>query len=134
MTPDLHWTAGGYVWPVDQTLEFFVDDVARGPFPNSANPLRSHSQSPAYARGTTARGSYGGNPVTGAIQAQGDNVEGLLPRVKSSGALSFAEANMTLLTDFNNPNPIIGKERVYFVSNGELTKLVVNVLLVVFIP
>ena len=139
LAPDLHWTAGGFVWPVDRTLEFFVDDVQQGggggPAPNP-HKMRSPSPNPGFGRLPQTRGGgYGGNPISGAGPS-GYEVDGngLGPRVRASGALSFPEANITLLTDHNNLNPALGKERVEFVSNGELTKLVVNVLLVVFIP
>lgn len=134
LAPDLHWTAGGFVWPVDRTLEFFVDDVQQGaPVANPLN-MRSASPNPGFGRLPQTRGGgYGGNPISGG-SGPGYEDSGLGPRVRASGALSFVEANITLLTDHNNPNPPMGKERVEFVSNGELTKLVVNVLLVVFIP
>jgi len=97
--------------------------------------MRSPSPNPGFGRVPQSRGGYGANPISGGgLGYEGDQGDGLGPRVRASGALSFAEANITLLTDQNNPNPVIGKERVDFVSNGELTKLVVNVLLVVFIP
>jgi len=156
LAPELHWTAGGFIWPVDHTLEYFVDDAPNGPS-NLVNPLknmnmRSPSPNPygnkmpyggpnAPNRGDlgnpAARGAfgntYGGNPITRGGQGYDDDVDTLRPRVQASGAVSLQEANITLLTDYNNTNPLIGKERVDFVSNGELTKLVVNVLLVVFI-
>lgn len=131
LAPDLHWTAGGFVWPVDHTLELFVDDISRGR--SNINPIggmRSPSPNPGFGRLPQSRGGY---PSSGGF-GQEDNGNELGPRVRASGAVSFTEANITLLTDQNNPNPVIGKERVEFVSNGELTKLVVNVLLVVFIP
>jgi hypothetical protein len=132
LAPDLHWTAGGYIWPVDHTLEFFVDDVRQGgPAANPIN-MRSPSPNPGFGRVPQTRGGYGANP-TGGPGYEGEG-GGLEPRVRASGALSFAEANISLLTDQNNPNPVIGKERVDFVSHGELTKLVVNVLLVIYIP
>jgi hypothetical protein len=42
--------------------------------------------------------------------------------------------NISILMDWNTPNPEIGKERVYFILGGELEKLVVNVLMVVYVP
>lgn len=101
--------------------------------------MRSPSPNPGFGRLPPSRGGgYGGNPIGGQDPGlYGGDGDSLGPRVRASGALSFAEANITLLTDQNNnPNnpPVIGKERVEFVSNGELTKLVVNTLLVVFIP
>ena len=67
--------------------------------------------------------------------ATGDElVENLRSRAEDSGAIPLAEADISILTDWNSPNPEIGKERVYFVSGGELEKLVVNVLMVVYVP
>jgi len=137
LVPDLHWTAGGFVWPVDHTLELFVDDVAQGRSAPNINPIggmRSPSPNPGFGRLPQSRGGYGGNPISSGGGLGYEDGNALGPRVRASGAVSFTEANITLLTDQNNPNPAIGKERVEFVSNGELTKLVVNVLLVVFIP
>jgi len=98
----------------------------------SPNPYGNRPLNPG--RGDGAFGNvYGGNPISGGGQNYNDDADTLGPRVQASGALSLPDANITLLTDMNNPNPSIGKQRVDFVSNGELTKLVVNVLLVVFI-
>jgi len=53
-------------------------------------------------------------------------------RIEESGAIPLSEAEIFILSDWL-PGPI-AKERVYFVSNGELEKLIVNVLLVIFVP
>ena len=67
--------------------------------------------------------------------ATGDElVENLRLRAEDSGAIPLAEADISILTEWNTPNMDIGKERVYFVSGGELEKLVVNVLMVVYVP
>ena len=67
--------------------------------------------------------------------ATGDElVENLRLRAEDSGAIPLAEADISILTEWNTPNTDIGKERVYFVSGGELEKLVVNVLMVVYVP
>ena len=74
--------------------------------------------------------TYPGDPHYGA------DIEGeaIRARVQASGAVPLQDANITLLTDPRNPTPSVGRERVYFVSNGELEKLVVNALIVVYIP
>ena len=108
LQPELHWTAGGFIWPADRTLEDFGDDIG-------ANPL-THPSAVVI----------GNNPVD-AIRA----------RVEASGAVSLLQANVTVLSDWsNNLNvaPVKGEQRVYFVSNGELEKLVLNVLLVIYVP
>ena len=79
-------------------------------------------------------------PIRGPFSTSGGTgdelVENLRSRAEDSGAVPLAEADISILTDWNTPNPEIGKERVYFVSGGELEKfrLVVNVLMVVYIP
>ncbi|KAJ3514418.1 hypothetical protein NLJ89_g2387 [Agrocybe chaxingu] len=138
LAPELHWTAGGYVWPQDHTLEFFGDDIAHRP-PNprgSPNINRSPFGGPRGGANIPpvrgAFGAYGGNPTS--PYHNEEETDTLRARVEGSGAVSLEAANITLLTDFNNPAPTVGRERVYFVSNGELEKLVVNILLVVYIP
>lgn len=75
-----------------------------------------------------AFGTYPGDPHYGAAD------DAIRARVQASGAVSLQDANITLLRDARNPTPSVGRERVYFVSNGELEKLVVNALIVVYIP
>ena len=77
-----------------------------------------------------AFGAYPGDPHYGAADEGG----AIRARVQASGAVSLQDANITLLRDARNPTPSVGRERVYFVSNGELEKLVVNALIVVYIP
>ena len=62
--------------------------------------------------------------------------DGIRSRVEASGAVSLQKANITVLTDWSNLNvpPVKGEQRVYFVSNGELEKLVLNVLVVIYVP
>ncbi|KAF8153339.1 hypothetical protein B0H34DRAFT_663392 [Crassisporium funariophilum] len=138
LSPELHWTAGGYVWPMDRTLEFFGEDIA------SPNPLKSGA---AVGRTpfTSLNGPRGAGivpPVRGAFGTYGGpaepnyhegEVDAIRTRVEASGAVALADANITILQDFNNLAPVVGRERVYFVSNGELEKLVVNVIVVVYI-
>ena len=99
LSPELHWTAGGYIWPADRTLEDFGDDI-----PNS-------------------------NPI-------GQEFDAIRSRVEASGAVSLLKANITVLSDWSTLNvaPVKGEQRVYFVSNGELEKLVLNVLVVIYVP
>ena len=101
LSPELHWTAGGYVWPAERTLEDFGDDIA-------ANYNNHNNQ----------------------------EFDAIRSRVEASGAVSLQKANITVLSDWSNLNvpPVKGEQRVYFVSNGELEKLVLNVLVVIYVP
>ncbi|PPQ79023.1 hypothetical protein CVT25_002332 [Psilocybe cyanescens] len=111
--PQLHWTAGGFMWTLDYTLESFGDDIN-----TNTNPNKSLLASP----GRTVP------PVAGA------NTDGLRIKVQKSGGVTLAEANITLLTNARNPAPGASCEHFYFISNSELEKLIVNALLVIYIP
>jgi hypothetical protein len=103
LSPELHWTAGGYIWPADRTLEDFGgDDIA------AANSNLNKNQ----------------------------EFDAIRSRVEASGGVSLLKANITVLSDWSTLNvaPVKGEQRVYFVSNGELEKLVLNVLVVIYVP
>ena|ERR1700676_2979159 len=112
-------TLGGYIWPMDRTVEV-----------GSENP---------DANGGVI--TFGGSRMTmpaarGAINAYGEPEEefdDLRARVEDSGAVLLADADITILSDWQAAVPV-SKERVPFVSNGQLEKLVVNVLLVTYVP
>jgi len=55
----------------------------------------------------------------------------LRARVEDSGAVPLSEAEVSV---FSESAPVAGRERVYFVSQGELEKLVINILIVIFVP
>ena len=63
----------------------------------------------------------------------GEEFDSLRARVEDSGAVPLTEADITILSDWHEQEPV-SKQRVPFVSNGELEKLVVNVLLVTYVP
>jgi hypothetical protein len=122
LTPELHWTAGGYIWPVDRTVEcgpenLDVDTMIRPPFGVLSGP-----------RQPALRGSF--SMYTGEEVEEADK---LRYRVEDSGAVLLAEADINILMDWNAPGPV-GKERVPLVTGGALEKLVVNVLLLVYVP
>lgn len=108
LSPELHWTAGGYIWPADRTLEDFGDDIAGNNNNNNNNPNPYNSQ----------------------------DFDAIRSRVEASGAVTLLKANITVLSDWSNLNvpPVKGEQRVYFVSNGELEKLVLNALVVIYVP
>ncbi|KAK0184525.1 hypothetical protein F5146DRAFT_241402 [Armillaria mellea] len=116
LTPELYWTAGGYIWPIDHVVESLSEEIS--------SPVLDASR-----RGTPA--------LRGAFSTYGDpelheQVDNLRHRIASSGAIPLLDAEITILTDGNVH--VVGKERVPFVSNGQLDKLVVNTLIVVFVP
>lgn len=134
IAPELHWTAGGYIWPIDRTVDFVSEDIAGAQLKNmlpGRMPLGVLNGNAARSVIPPVRG-----PFINVTYSDADEVEviNLRSRVEDSGAIPLTEADITILTDWNAPSPVAGKERVYFVSGGELEKLVVNVLLVVFVP
>jgi len=117
LAPELHWTAGGYIWPIDRTVEVGSDAAD-----NSA--------------ALTFGGARRGLPAVRGPFVYGDSeeeeVDNLRSRVENSGAFPLAEADITILSDWQGTGPV-SKERVPFVTNGELEKLVVNVLMVTYV-
>lgn len=78
-------------------------------------------------------GGYGASPYMDA----NDHTINLQHRVEQSGAMPLAEADIVLLADKDMSGSMSGtisKERVPLVSKGILDKLVVNILLVVYVP
>ncbi|PFH48326.1 hypothetical protein AMATHDRAFT_65747 [Amanita thiersii Skay4041] len=120
LSPELQYTAGGYIWPVDRMVELYGDDIQSKPaFPGSmpfSVAHRPHNQPPM-------RGAFS---VYG--DADDEEVANLRARVEESGAIPLSEAEVSVLGE------TAGRERVYFVSQGELEKLVVHVLLIVYVP
>ncbi|KAH9829229.1 uncharacterized protein C8Q71DRAFT_718553 [Rhodofomes roseus] len=124
LAPELRWTAGGYIWPVDQIVEF-ASDVAD-------SPSASHVRMPiSVVNGGRApiRGPFG----SGASEPGSDEEDDLRTRVEKSGAIPISETDIMLLNDVSVVGAI-SKERVPFVQAGEMEKLVVNILMVVFVP
>lgn len=123
LAPELRWTAGGYVWPLDRAVE-------------CSNDLDHH--------GRTMPVSYGSPPVQGLFSNHSPRIEwdpldaqerkNLRWRVEHSGAIPLEEADiMEILLEMTSPGTLITKERVPFIMGGQLEKLVVNVLLVVYV-
>ncbi|KDQ56563.1 hypothetical protein JAAARDRAFT_58859 [Jaapia argillacea MUCL 33604] len=122
LVPELRWYAGGYIWPLDRTVECVHElDTSEARMPITV--LNGPRGTPAV-RG--AFGNYG--------DAEESEVDDLRCRVEDSGAVPLADTDIIILTDFNSSPGPVGRERVPFVSNGTLEKLIVNVLLVVYVP
>lgn len=118
LAPELRWTAGGYVWSVDQTVDISSDD--------GSGPITTRTSRPGVP------------PVRGTFSTQGDyddnETDDLRAKVERSGGIPLAEAEIDVLNDPVYPGPI-SKERVPFVSaSGDIERLVVNVLVVVYVP
>ena len=126
LSPELLWTAGGYVWRVDQT----VDLTASG----QSSPM---SMSPCMHARTTLRQSPSptmrGSSMSDSGESSSSDSNDLRARVMRSGALPLTGAGITLMTD---PSSLgcVSKARVPFVRDGEVEKLVVNILMSVFVP
>ncbi|KIY47461.1 hypothetical protein FISHEDRAFT_45220 [Fistulina hepatica ATCC 64428] len=127
LSPELRWTAGGYIWPVDATVSF----CSAGHKTTSSADLQAGLSRMSLSTPISA--------VLDALGAQEDTSAAagfvsLRSKVEASGAIPLSETDITILTDGNEIAPMIGKERVPFASGGELEKLVVNALIVAFIP
>jgi len=120
LAPTLQWTAGGYIWPVDRPVDMSVEPPAP---PRAASP--------------PVRGMFGFSAPPAPAPPPPDEAEVLRLRVESGGGSPLSQADIMVLADWDPTGQgsmsAIGKERVAFVTNGELGKLVVNVLLVVFV-
>ena len=73
-------------------------------------------------------GVYGPGPYV-----EGDEQINIQHRIEQSGAIPLADAEIVLVAD-KDMTGNISKERVPLVSEGSLSKLVVNILLVVYVP
>lgn len=76
-------------------------------------------------------------PLRGAFASgQGDaDLDSLRAKVEASGAVLLTAAGISVLGSDWSLDQIVGKERVTFVSSkGELEKLVVNAIVVVYVP
>ncbi|KAI0033302.1 hypothetical protein K488DRAFT_48043 [Vararia minispora EC-137] len=112
LSPELRWTAGGYVWPVDSVIDMNMGSFEGSPY--------------AGARRTPFAG-YADLPVDGAFEGT------LQRRVEASGGIPLAQADVVVLTD-KFGSGAVSKERVPFVSGGQLDKLIVNILICAYVP
>ncbi|KAI0649899.1 hypothetical protein C8Q79DRAFT_997888 [Trametes meyenii] len=126
LSPELRWTAGGYIWAVDQTVEF-ANEAAESP---TASVARQPLSVLSGARLPPIRGPFSSGSEPGE-----DEVDDLRHRVMKSGAVPLVETDIVIVSDIVTFPGLIAKERVPFVSAlGEIEKLVVNVLMVVYVP
>lgn len=123
LEPELRWSAGGYVWPVDRCVDLSAD-LEGSPMSQSArmpivDGLRQVSASPPR--------------MVGVMPDVGESTESLRAKVERSGAIRISQAGIVLLSAPTSPGGA-AKERVPIVQSGELEKLVINALLVVYVP
>ncbi|KAH7929025.1 hypothetical protein BV22DRAFT_1030059 [Leucogyrophana mollusca] len=132
LAPELHWAAGGYIWPIDRTVEC-GNDLAESPT-GGIKAFPGGFGSPTRASFSPPRSTFSlyGDPEEDEAESMRVEADQLRFRVQESGAIPLADAEIFILSDWV-PGPMT-KERVHFVSNGELEKLIVNVLLVTYVP
>ena len=130
LAPELRWTAGGYIWPVDQTVEIVNEN------PDSPTASVGRASLSGFSNGSRGgmppiRGPFGSS----ASEPGEDETDDLRQKVVKSGAIPLAEADIQILSDHVTFPGVIAREKVPFVSGmGEMEKLVVNVLMVVYVP
>ena len=123
LAPELRWTAGGYIWALDQVVDLAPSEADDG------SPTGSGRIPFAVLNGTRSVASPLRSSFSTASESGEDDMR---TRVKKSGAVALTDAEIVLLSDASlGP---VSKERVFFVQGGELEKLVVNILLVVYVP
>jgi hypothetical protein len=134
LVPELRWTAGGYIWPVDRTVEVSIGNGS--PINEQMASLKLNdllNRRPAVPAVRGPFSAYAGSTAGSVSSQQDDTAADLRSRAEGGGAVTLADANIAIMTS-GSPGQV-GKVRVPFVgSNGELEKLVVNVLLVVYVP
>jgi hypothetical protein len=131
LAPELHWAAGGYIWPIDRTVEC-GHEGADSPTTAALMSFAAGYNSPAKRSAPMRPLSYYGDPEDDEAEILRVEADIMRLRVEEGGAVSLADAEIFILSDWA-PGPMT-KEKVYFSSNGELEKLVVNVLLVTYVP
>jgi len=131
LAPELHWAAGGYIWPLDRTVECGNDAVPETPaMMGFGTPYTSPSKRSLTMQARPM--SYYGNPAEDEeLDMMKTDSDVIRSRVEESGAIPIAEAEIFVLSDWAGP---MTKERVHFASGGDLEKLVVNILIVTYVP
>lgn len=134
LAPELHWAAGGYIWPIDRTVECGSDALSESPTA-AMMPFSTPYSSPAKRNVPipVRPMSYYGDPAEDEeLDTMRTEADMIRLRVEESGAIALADAEISILSD-RAPGPMT-KERVYFALGGELEKLIVNVLIVTYVP
>lgn len=145
LVPELRWAAGGYVWPVDSAVE--CGNLVRTPSQRHLQLRNSMSMAPNSRHRRQYSGSANGNGKpgfslveyrdSGSSESDDEDLENVAvnvrDRVEGSGAVLLEEAGIRVLVD-ELVGGAVTRERVPFVSAGALDKLVINVLLVVYVP
>ena len=73
LVPELHWTAGGYVWPVDRVVDCGSDGVKGSPGKSHGLPSVRGPYAPMYA-----------------VDAYANDAEGLARRIENSDSATRA--------------------------------------------
>ena len=129
LSPELRWTAGGFVWPVDQMVEIVNEN------PDSPTASVGRASLSGFSNGSRSMPPIRGPFSSSASEPGEDETDDLRQKVVKSGAIPLAEADIQLLSDHVTFPGVIAREKVPFVSSmGEMEKLVVNVLMVVYVP
>lgn len=127
LAPELHWSAGGYIWPIQYPVDC-GNDLSDSPTTSAAMMAGFAGSSMSFSSPSRR------NSVISPMSYYSDSEQtGIIrQRVKESGAVPISKAEITILSD-TSLEPVT-KEKVYLSSNGELEKLIVNVLLVTYVP
>lgn len=111
---------------MDRTVEC-GPELEGSPYSGGSGGRRSARSRAAATRSVYS--SYGDE-----VEEAEEGIINLRHRVEDSGAIPLIEADIAVLTDKSVMGGAISKERVPIVVHGALDMLVVNILMVVYIP
>ena len=144
LLPELRWAAGGFIWPVDSTVEcgsFFHHSPrsahARGPYSPGLpmTPGSRHRRAYSGRNGFTLYRDPGSDSTDDDDGYFGNEAATLRSRIEANGAIPIARAGIKVLQDDAiGVGESVTKEKISYISAGGLEKLIINVLMVVFIP
>lgn len=140
LVPELRWAAGGYVWPVDATVETQSLLTRTSSHGSSRHSMSPHMSPTGRRRAGVLRGGFSLTPIHDPQSDSDDDDYAdresavLRSRVEKSGAIPLIQAGIKVLTDEVIDGESITKERVPYIAEGALQKLIINCLLVVYVP
>ncbi|TDL27905.1 hypothetical protein BD410DRAFT_712793 [Rickenella mellea] len=136
LVPELRWAAGGYVWPVDRMVDFESEFNALGGLRSPGSAASRRRTEAAVRFPTPSRvGGFKVDHYSGLPNPEEEESEALRSRVEQSGAIPLSETDIHIVADKDAHEGSVTKERVPYMSGGgTLDKLIVNALLVVFVP
>ncbi|KZS96750.1 hypothetical protein SISNIDRAFT_406878 [Sistotremastrum niveocremeum HHB9708] len=141
---ELRYAAGGYIWTAQQTVQLSNSPQAQSSYPGGPLPLSPASSSGSSGRHRDSHYAPPRRSMTPSRRAGSSGSDEDRHYYEDSGAITLREADVEVLTPPRAPRGVSGRRPavgvtgpvtrlpVPFVSGGQLNRLFVNVLLVVY--